>query len=980
MNRFTPARWILVILTALGLSVRGENFVNFETAPMHPLALSPDGKTLAVCNLPDARVELFDVTQAKPRALGAIFTGVDPVTARFTPGGELWVVNYISDSISVIDTARMAVVATLPCFDGPADVVFTKAGQAFVSHAGANVVKVWDIATRQSVAVINIDGDRPKAMAMSPDESEIYVAILESGNSSTIIAPQLTGLSRNPQPSVADLPEAPNSGLNPGPNVGQVFSPVINPKIPATNLPPRVGVIVRKRDGRWMDDNHGDWTEYISGTNAFLTGRQPGWDVADHDVAVINTTNRSVRYIRGLMNICFDVAVNPASGKIAVIGTDAINETRFESVLKSIFARMKLALVDPNTSAATIKDLNPHLDYIKTTLPMAQRKQSVGDPRGIAWNSRGTRAYVTGMGSNNILMLDENGDRVGPAVELPEGPTGVLVDDAGGRVFALARFAAALVTLDATNLTILSTNQLFDPTPTKIKVGRKHFYDTVANSGLGQVSCATCHVDGRFDRLAWDLGDPAGDLVAINSSSRNFFLAAFPTNTFHPMKGPMVTQTLQDIIGHEPFHWRGDRDGIEAFNVTFTNLQGADSELSDAEMQEFEDFLETITFPPNPFRFADNSMRPFIDVAPERALGRGKLKAGDPLPAGSPQRGMAAFRVSTGATACGACHTLPSGLGPDAIQKNGVWTRIATGPKGEHHLGMVSLQRSGGLPFKAQQLRNLFEKIGFDLRGPVSRSGFGFFHDGRVDSLTRFLQDGFGLTDDQETADLIAFLLALTGSDLPPTLNELSPPAVPSKDVSAGVGVQQTVTNNFVSSTVQFMMSHARTATSRVDLVVHGMRDGTPHVWLMNDENFVSDKFGETNSLAETLAFASAATPLRFTFVPKGSGARIALDRDGDGFPNRTEIENGADPADANNIPDLTPRLELIELVLGQIHLRWFGAVGTAYKVQSRRDFAAGSDWSDTGVEGTIVTNPVELFFTAVQANFARFFRIVLTP
>src|SRR3954469_24233872 len=108
MNQFTGAKWILVILTAAMLSVRGDSFVNFETAPVHPLALSPDGKTLAVCNLPDSRVELFDVSQSKARRIGSIFTGLDPVSARFTPGGELWVVNYISDSISIIDPARLA--------------------------------------------------------------------------------------------------------------------------------------------------------------------------------------------------------------------------------------------------------------------------------------------------------------------------------------------------------------------------------------------------------------------------------------------------------------------------------------------------------------------------------------------------------------------------------------------------------------------------------------------------------------------------------------------------------------------------------------------------------------------------------------------------------------------------------------------------------------------------------------------------------
>ena len=42
----------------------------------------------------------------------------------------------------------------------------------------------------------------------------------------------------------------------------------------------------------------------------------------------------------------------------------------------------------------------------------------------------------------------------------------------------------------------------------------------------------------------------------------------------HPMKGAMVTQTLQDIINHEPLHWRGDRFGLEEFNGAFPGLLG----------------------------------------------------------------------------------------------------------------------------------------------------------------------------------------------------------------------------------------------------------------------------------------------------------------------------------------------------------------------------------------------------------------------
>jgi hypothetical protein len=103
-------------------------------------------------------------------------------------------------------------------------------------------------------------------------------------------------------------------------------------------------LIVKKgAAGRWMDDNNGDWTEFIRGTNAALTGRVAGWDMPDHDLAVIHTTKLSVAYASGLMNICMTVAVNPATGKITVAGTDALNQIRFQPVLESVFIRANLA-------------------------------------------------------------------------------------------------------------------------------------------------------------------------------------------------------------------------------------------------------------------------------------------------------------------------------------------------------------------------------------------------------------------------------------------------------------------------------------------------------------------------------------------------------------------------------------------------------------------------------------------------------------
>src|SRR5262249_39779220 len=158
-----------------------------------------------------------------------------------------------------------------------------------------------------------------------------------------------------------------------------------------------------------------------------FSGRMPGWDLSDHDVAILDANTLELSFIDQLMNICMDLAVNPKSGQVAVIGTDGINEVRYEPVLQSVFTRAEIALAGGTRSVA-IHDLNPHLDYTKTNIPPAQRAVSLGDPRGVVWNPSGTRLYVTGMGSDNVVMFDAAGNRLAVSGEIEPGPTGLAFD------------------------------------------------------------------------------------------------------------------------------------------------------------------------------------------------------------------------------------------------------------------------------------------------------------------------------------------------------------------------------------------------------------------------------------------------------------------------------------------------------------------------------------------------------------------------
>ncbi len=84
-----------------------------------------------------------------------------------------------------------------------------------------------------------------------------------------------------------------------------------------------------------------------------------------------------------------------------------------------------------------------------------------------------------------------------------------------------------------------------------------------------------------------------------------------------------------------------------------------------------------------------------------------------------------------------------------------------------------------------------------------------------------------------------------------------------------------------------------------------GIVGGEPAGFLyVGSNDFEGDHDNETLTKAAVLALAgTAGQELTFTCVPPGSGFRIGVDQDGDGFRDGTERDAGKDPADPNSIP-----------------------------------------------------------------------------
>jgi YVTN family beta-propeller protein len=771
------------------------------------------------------------------RHAGSVVVGLEPVTVRARGNGEAWVVNHISDSISVVDLATLSVKATLLTGDEPCDVVFAGARErAFVTVSQLNRIEVYNPASLASApTVINIAGEDPRALVT--DGTYVYAAIFECGNDSTVIPEtRVSTASMNPYPG----------DPNPPPNAGNAFSPPLTPGLPPS---PRAGLIVRKdAAGVWRDVNNANWNSAVT------------WNLNGNDVAVINANTLGTTYAKGFMTTPMALGMAP-DGRVIAVGTEARNEVRFESNLRSRFIRSEVAVL-PAAGALTSArgDLNPHLNDAQSTIPPLQRMLSIGDPRGVAVSADGSRAYATGLGSSNLVAFSmANFARVG-LCNVGEGPTGIVLDAARGRLLTLNRFGGSISVVDESSLTHLGDVRFFDPTPQFIRNGRPLLFDTHATSGLGQASCASCHVDARMDQLSWDLGEPAGQVKLFNEVCNLGLPAQLGScGNWHPMKGPMATQTLIGLEGQEPFHWRGDRNNFAEFAHTATALLGADSDFTATEMNRMEAYLASIDFPPNPNRNLDGSLR-------------------TALAGGNPVTGEQLFNTGNlDFVQCVTCHTMPTGGTSSIISGN-----LLAEPQA----------------MKVPHLRNMLEKTGFDaLTAPANNRGFGFTHDGAVPTLFDFFKltvfnFAQGAAGDQQRRDVSAFMLSFdTGTH-------------------ASVGAQATMGGATPNGAARRNQLVTIANAGKSELTARALTAGAERSYLLQAGVFQSDIAGETTTLAALDSLAAKGAVVTYTLVPNGTGLR-ALDRDGDGFRDGDERAACSDPADPFSRPDGTCRFDL---------------------------------------------------------------------
>ncbi|PTL75902.1 hypothetical protein [Vitiosangium sp. GDMCC 1.1324] len=892
----------------------------FESGQVRPLALSPSGRFLFAVNTPDSRLEVFEVVTSGLVHRASVPVGLEPVAVAARSDTEVWVVNHLSDSVSVVQlgvTGRGTVVRTLLVGDEPRDIVFAGPGKnrAFITaaHRGQNVpfdpqfttpgigrADVWvfdanNLGTSlggNPLNIVTLFSDTPRALAATPDGSRVYAAAFHSGNRTTIIHELLV------------------------PNGGEVAGGVPGPNTNFEGIPaPETGVLVKFNGQDWVDSLGRPWTSQVK------------FSLPDKDVFVIDATanppeqlSGSAGFYSGVGTILFNMAVNPVSGKVYVSNTEARNDLRFEgpgtfagTSLRGHLHESRISVL--GSSGVTPRHLNKHINYNAccAAVPNAENEKSLAQPLGMAVTSDGATLYVAAFGSSKIgvyataaLEADTFVPSTANQILLSGGgPTGMVLDESCGRMYVLTRFDNSISIVNTATHQEIAHLPMYNPEPASVVAGRPFLYDARKSSSHGDASCASCHIFGDFDSLDWNLGNPDGT-YKLNQNPIAQVPPEFGTDptfgqdpNFHPVKGPLSTQSLRGMANHGPMHWRGDRTGGNAapsaqpdsgafdevaafnqFNPAFMDLLGRNAQLTPTEMQQFSDFILQVMYPPNPVRNLDNSLTPAQQAGKDFFMNTVSFFHGP----------------------CNSCHQLDPNANPSAGPFKGLF-------------GTDSKSAFVGTAIfpKTPHLRNMYQKVGmfgvgydFGFTSPDpflgdQVRGFGFNSDGSIDTLFRF-NSGFdfhpifnsvGIPNTPEAVqlkrDMEQFLLAFD-SNLAPI-----------------VGQQVTVTaNNHSVAGPRLNLLMARASAGECDLVAKGrLGAGTVGFLYLGSGQFARNRqaLPHVSDTALLTAITTSGGALTFTCAPPGSGQRMGLDRDLDGFLDGDERAAGTNPADPLSHP-----------------------------------------------------------------------------
>jgi len=786
--------------------------VIFPAAPVRPIVYSGDGSVLYALNQPGARLDFLDpVTLARVRQVPI---GFGAVSIALRPGStEIWVVDSIDSCVSVVDPSLGAVVRTIRVGAEPHGIAFTPSGdRAYVACSAAERVDVVTTSNYSVVRSITIPARSPRGIVYM--NGKAYVTSFDSGNGT---APRGT-------------PGNPDGVMSIG-----------RPALPAeTPLPDRDLFVI-------------------------ATKANPVQDRLD-----ISAT------VSGIGTTLFNLHRRPGTTELWIPNTEALNGDHRGQVnfVGGQFVSNRITIVDPAGS------LPPRVIDLDAIAPPDRK---CAQPGYIEFDPVEPLVYVAGYGNDLLAVL-----RIGPGpsltwegtIDLPSvatyprgtGPRACVVSPDRGSIVSFNRNDTSLSRVLLANLP--SGTGWTYTAPTAISLGLdlssgfvrfgRHLFSNARFSASQTTSCASCHVDGHLDGMAWDLSnflDPEG-----TPSDQ----LAFPLDE----KGPMTTQSVRRMEDSSPFHWRGEIASTNGFQQAFIDLfehsSGGTPSTIGPDFQYLRRYMDFLAYPPNP----------------RQPLGRrlsGAAQIGQQL--------FASLPVQDGLS-CASCHMLPTGSSGEIVDES-----IGG------HISSVDVPSLRGVGARASRSLDVGGAY-----GKRSDLGAGLTHGGAISSI----QDAF----DREAG-------AIPGSH-EFALSALDAQRIAAYLASFDTGIaplaafQVTARPENWASVAANELTLLKEAAAQGDCELIYYRVPRPVLGQMAELNGFYDPASGLYRVASSsssaldeaalLAEAAGGLPVTFLGVPIGMGESQGLDRDMDGLFDLDELVAQTHPekwdTDGDNFPD----------------------------------------------------------------------------
>ena len=780
--------------------------------PIRPLAITSDNGQLYVANVHDSKVRSFDFAGGSgtqdwqvpwaPVSLG-IYDTADKEWLIVVCGG--------THCAAVLDRHSGQILELIALPFEPADLLINAARhEAYVSCSGADSLAVINLNTLQ-VTEILIPAEHPAHLAFDPRnpsdplDDAVLIAPMISGNNSTALKDE------NNVSFVVDLDDPTVSPYGLPDEDCFRFDPVTWELVP----------IARQ-----------------VGTNLFAHG------------------------------------INPVTQEHWQLNFEALNKDpskQSEAAIRGEFGLNRVTLTSLPAATGELADKDDHsfvhLDDANPATPAIEYDStlSVGLPTGLAFGPTGVAA-ITGLATDNITLLDPLGHRI-TEWNLPDGslPRAVIVDPVFGAIVivycwgtneVLMYDASTPPAMNSTPTPFVTLDIGYDPTPPLRQAGRRVFFDAQF-SMHGNLTCGSCHIDGRTDLLAWNLSESPID-----------------------EKEALVTQTLKSLESVAPYHWRGDRPTLRRFNPAFDDLLGG-APLTDTQFEQFQAYVFSLQSPANPRQDERNILNDALAVPREDGL----------VPSAVRGQGLFTSEIALVNTfTCADCHALPTGTDADMVNDG------------------TSLNPSGSR-FQPTAFNELWRKdlqplVTVDLvdGGSIERAkiGAGLLHDGDLPDSIHFIDPGVFLNlSTQQAADIAAYVHQLPSAVAPVAHKaELFD--------SEHTGTESRIRN--------YLLDQAEKGYA--DVAVFGVypKAGIPMpvnwVYRSSSQTFEPDDPGLAAIDFDDFVTATLAGQASNIFVglPLGNGERAAIDWDNDALINGAEALYLTDPknpdSDGDGYPD----------------------------------------------------------------------------